>query len=160
MGKQDKEYTWTLIAKHLSGEASSEELQELERLLRQNPDLHYSMQTLIDLWHSADTDRQAAEHAFHRHLDRMAELQIDYSAGEPLAAHAAGRWSRRRLRTMMIAAFSILIAGTGVLWLSTGRIRHPAGPAALSMQPAPGPAFNEVATANGSRTHMVLPDGT
>ena len=29
MGKEDKEYTWNLLAKKLTGEASPEELQEL-----------------------------------------------------------------------------------------------------------------------------------
>ena len=70
---------WELIAKKLSGEASYEELSELESLLRADPDLHYPMQTITDLWNPADPrDRKEAERAFNRHLDRMKNLNIDF----------------------------------------------------------------------------------
>src|SRR6187402_1743143 len=79
MGHEDKEYTWNLIARKLMGEASPEELLELEDLLRNNPGLHYPMQTIADLWDPASPqERQAAEEAFSRHLDRMEDLKIDY----------------------------------------------------------------------------------
>src|SRR5882672_5763856 len=79
MGQEHKEYTWNLIAKKLTGEATPEELRELEELLRNNPELHYPMQTISDLWNPANPiDQQVAEQAFNRHLDRMQDLKIDY----------------------------------------------------------------------------------
>src|SRR5579872_3273063 len=77
MGQEQKDYTWKLIAKKLSGEASPEELRELEQLLHDNPELYYPVQTLSDLWNPTDPgDRKEAELAFDRHLDRMRELNI------------------------------------------------------------------------------------
>src|ERR1700760_2420929 len=82
MGKEHKEYTWNLIAKKLAGEASPEELRELEMLLRNNPDLHYPMQTITDLWEHSPShnpgDIQKAEKAFSEHVDRMERLHIDF----------------------------------------------------------------------------------
>src|SRR3982074_2092638 len=84
MGQEHKEYTWNLIAKKLSGEASPEELRELERLLRSNPELHYPLQTITDLWSpAAPARRKEAEQAFKRHLDRMQDLGIDFTPPAP-----------------------------------------------------------------------------
>ena len=81
MGQEHKEYTWNLIAKKLMGIATREEMEELELLLRNNPELHYPMQTIMDLWKSYNPDIQReAEQAFNRHLDRMQQLNIDFSS--------------------------------------------------------------------------------
>lgn len=41
---------WLLIARKLSGEASPAELKELEKLIKENPDLHHSIDTFTRLW--------------------------------------------------------------------------------------------------------------
>ena len=85
MGQEHKEYTWNLFAKKLTGEATPEELRELEILLRNNPELHYPMQTITDLWNDTRyRNKKEAEIAFTRHLDRMQDLQIDFN---PAAAN-------------------------------------------------------------------------
>ncbi len=163
MGKEDKEYTWNLLAKKLSGEASPEELQELETLLRRNPELHYPMQTLIDLWHSAEPSRQAAaESVFNRHLDRMEKLNIGFIADDPPATkdpteYAPDRRSRS-FRIMLIGSLVALALASTWLVLYSGHGRQPLSP--NPTQTAAAPALNEVVTANGSRTHLTLPDGT
>ena len=43
---------WKLIAKKLSGEASPEELQELEKLVKDNPGLHHSIEAFTKFWES------------------------------------------------------------------------------------------------------------
>src|SRR5277367_1142482 len=79
MGQEDKKAMWNLIAKKLAGEASPDEIRELERLLKNNPELHYPMQTISDIWNSsAEPDRNEAEEAFSRHLERMKERQIGF----------------------------------------------------------------------------------
>ena len=47
-----EEFIWNLIAKKLSEEATESDLRELEKLLRENPELHYPIQTIMDLWTS------------------------------------------------------------------------------------------------------------
>ena len=157
MGKDEKEYTWNLLAKKLTGEASPEELQELAALLRRNPELHYPMQTLIDLWHSGEPSRQAAaESAFDRHLDRMEKLNT--TSDHPSAMdHAPARRSRS-FRTILTVSFIAITLTSTWLLLYPGHNRQPLSPNPLPASTAP--ALNEVVTANGSRTHLTLPDGT
>src|SRR5436190_2117312 len=90
MGQEHKQYTWNLIAKKLTGEATAEELLELEDLLRNNPELYYPLQTISDLWNpTSQRDQEIAEQAFSRHLDRMQDLKIDYSPAASTASAAA-----------------------------------------------------------------------
>lgn len=160
MGKEDKEYTWDLLAKKLTGEASSEELQELETLLRRNPELHYPMQTLIDLWNSAEPSRQAAaEGAFNRHLDRMEKLNTGFTATDhsPAMEYAPAR-KFRSFRTVLIASLIAITMVSTWLLLYPGHNKQPLSPNPIQTPAAP--TLNEVVTANGSRTHLTLPDGT
>jgi transmembrane sensor len=161
MGKEDKEYTWNLLAKKLNGEASQEEVQELETLLRRNPELHYPMQTLIDLWNSSEPSRQAAaESAFDRHLDRMKKLDIGFTTGDPSSTDAPLVMEYRKSRSFRPILVVALIAATLVstwLLLYSGH-KQPLAPNLTQILPAQ--SLNEVVTANGSRTHLTLPDGT
>ena len=43
---------WKLIARKLSGEASSDELKELEKLVKENPDLHHSIDAFTQIWNA------------------------------------------------------------------------------------------------------------
>jgi len=159
MGKDEKEYTWNLLAKKLTSEASPEELQELEMLLRRNPELHYPMQTLIDLWHSGEPSRQAAaESAFNRHLDRMEKLNTgSYTSAASAMEYAPARKSKK-FRTILTASIVAITLASTWLILYPGRNRQPLAP--NPVQASIAPALNEVVTANGSRTHLTLPDGT
>jgi ferric-dicitrate binding protein FerR (iron transport regulator) len=173
MGQEDKDYTWGLVARKLAGEASPDELVQLERLLRSNPGLHYPLQTIADLWnHSSPGEQKKAEQAFSRHLDRMQQLHVDYqdnkSPSEPPipepqlsespadAEQAEPSVKPRRLsrRYSIAAAVLLLTAVTGII-LYRPQMERPA--IATTETPA---GVSEVATHNGSRTNLFLPDGT
>jgi ferric-dicitrate binding protein FerR (iron transport regulator) len=165
MGKDEKEYTWNLLAKKLTGEASPEELQELEALLRRNPELHYPMQTLIDLWNSGEPSRQvAAENAFDRHLDRMEKLNTGFTTGGSSATGPSSAWEyaparrSRSFRPILTTSLIAIALASTWLFLYPGHSRQPLSP--NPVQAPSVPALNEVVTANGSRTHLTLPDGT
>ena len=162
MEKEHKEYTWNLIAKRLSGEATAEELRELEDLLRGNPELHYPMQTIADLWNPSNAhDLQMAEQAFNRHLDRMKELNIDFSTPaatkEPIEFPAYPIASGRRRKTWLMAASFGTIIALSIALLNT---RSSAPKVAATVANIPTLTGNEIFTGNGSRTHLVLPDGS
>jgi putative ABC transport system permease protein len=48
-----EERIWILIAPKLAGEASDKDLDELHQLLKENPDISYSVQLMMDLWNSS-----------------------------------------------------------------------------------------------------------
>lgn len=181
MGHEHKEYTWNLIAKKLSEEATPEELQELELLLRCNPELHYPMQTISDLWRSTGKQEQKkAEQAFNRHLDRMKDLNIDFTTGEsgesisveitqttqqtepeqeyvyPFAEPKRGV-SRRMV--MLVSSFFLLL-GMGIMWYYPRTAKSSVASGTVPAGPISGMIGGEIFTGNGSRTHLVLPDGT
>jgi len=150
MGQEQKEYTWQLVAKMLVNEASEQELEELMHLLRNNPDLHYPLQTITDLWRQSDPEEQKkAEEAFSRHLDRMTTLSIDYSANDISQPQPS---KSNRLR---IALISSAVAAAAIIGLFL--YRPPVAPRPITAAPA---QVSEVATRNGARTNLYLPDGT
>src|ERR1700749_3858580 len=147
MRPEDKKTTWNLMAKMLTDEASPEERSELQQLLRENPELHYPMQTIIDLWKSSeDPDRAVAEAAYSRHLDRMGVFDVD----------ASGARSRRR-RRVMIAGLSVLLLGAGLAFFFARRNPLPVVAPVAARPAAPAKEFY---TANGTRSRLTLPDGT
>jgi ferric-dicitrate binding protein FerR (iron transport regulator) len=160
MGQEHKEYTWNLIAKKLAGEATPEELLQLESLLRNNPELHYPLQTITDLWnHTSPHDKDLAEKAFSVHVDRMADLKLDYepyaSVDLPEDLFPRKKSPYRRL-AFIITPILILVIGT--IWLYS-KPSHSAAVAASASQ-APPVRDNEIFTNTGSRTHVNLPDGS
>jgi transmembrane sensor len=150
MGQEQKEYTWQLVAKMLAGEASEQELEELGHLLRNNPELHYPLQTITGLWRHCDPDEQKrAEEAFSRHLDRMAALSVDYGASDTTKQTPSKR--NRRLITLIGSALGVaVVTGLFLYRSSSAPQKIPTIPVQVS----------EVATRNGTRTNLYLPDGT
>jgi ABC-type antimicrobial peptide transport system permease subunit len=69
------------MARKLAGEATNKELEELEELLREHPQVGYSLQVLLDLWYTKTKgDPEEAESAFDHHLLRLEEKSQDRSA--------------------------------------------------------------------------------
>jgi putative ABC transport system permease protein len=75
---QNQDLIWELIAKKLAGEASPEELKQLDELLQQHPNASYPLELLSQMWKQEAPDTTAeAEQAFSNHLDRWAQLKAD-----------------------------------------------------------------------------------
>jgi transmembrane sensor len=147
---------WNLIAKKLSEEASEPELKELEKLLRENPELHYPVQTIMDLWKSdLHFDQHVAHEAFRRHIQRMKELKIDFIEQEEAYAELA----ERRDRKTNLWPVSILALIVGVIFLvirSTGTVTA----VSQNLVKVPEKVISQITTKNGSKTNLLLPDGT
>lgn len=99
MNGQDR--LWVLIGKQLSGEASEEELQELQKLMQQFPDASYPMQILSGLWKPTEEKAsQESEDAFSRHHQRMAlreaTREANYFSHHIAAQQEKDRWKHRR----------------------------------------------------------------
>jgi transmembrane sensor len=166
----DQENIWSLLAKKLSGEATASELTELEQLLRANPEVHYSVQPLIDLWRTDNgPDNTAGHQAFDRHVQRMEDLGIDFSTVETddqsTQNSATNRndsdrkaLNRKAFRTVLLTIpLLVLTIIAGRMLFSGNNSRQPL-PAATDKQPTR--ALSEISTRNGSKTSLILPDGT
>lgn len=151
---------WELIARKLAGEASDAELQELARLLKDNPDLHFPLQAITEIWQQDEAkDLHKTEQAFHRHLERMKKQGIsfatsDESAEEPATFSMEAYPRRRKLWRIVAVAATVLAAGS-LIWYYW----QPAS-TSKGTQLAKADSTSEIITRNGSRTMVSLPDGS
>ncbi|MEO5594630.1 MAG: FecR family protein [Chitinophagaceae bacterium] len=143
---------WELIAKKLSGEASIEDLGELENLLRVNPEMHYPMQTVADLWHHATPDTEDAHLAFSKHADRMKESGVNMEVREDQPF--ANPVQPRTKKYLLLSLAAVLLVS--VSYYSYSLFFHEAGKTLAKTQTDK----SEVSTKYGSRTKLQLPDGT
>jgi transmembrane sensor len=159
----EEEKIWNLIAKKLSGEASGEELHDLEMLLHQNPDLHYSMQAILDLWNSNPIQKkEGSEKAFQKHADRMNFHGIHFETddqGQEKGNHDQApivpvkNQESKRKSLFLWSGFCLLLA----LWVFAYPrfFDHDADKGT-----EPEKSHSEISTRNGSKTNLVLPDGS
>lgn len=147
-----QEKFWVLFSKKLSGEASAEEMQELQALVQQHPEWQYSIQNLEDLWSlKQPTDQQPEEDAYLLHLHRMKEMGVSF--GEfPQEAPLVDMPATSRKWYWVAAAASVLLAGFFFLRMS-GSGKN-AGKELMAAN------LNEVSTRPGSKSMVKLPDGS
>src|SRR5258708_923197 len=68
----ENHHIWQLISRRMAGEASAAELQELQNLLRQNPDIQYFVEMLTQQWGPAkELNEQEVEQVYERHRQRL-----------------------------------------------------------------------------------------
>jgi len=144
---------WEIVAKKLAGEASVHELEELEEILRSNPELHYSLQTISDLWFHSLPVTEDASQAFERHLERMKAQGIEMETADN---QDVIEFEERSGRFVWLKWMAVALVVFMVGWYFL--IRDSSTPGSES---APSLALNsEVSTKNGSRSKIMLPDGT
>ncbi|HEY0677805.1 MAG TPA: FecR family protein [Chitinophagaceae bacterium] len=147
---------WQLLAKKNSGEALPSEIEELEELMRLHPEWHYSAQHIQDIWGlNMKEDPLAAEEAFQNHLNKMKKSGInlevvDDDAGHNFIINSPSVTNRRLFKKVLTGVF---VAGLAVLsFLFTKE--YTSKPVSDSLK------VSEVSTRMGSRSSLVLPDGS
>jgi transmembrane sensor len=158
------EIIWNLIAKKLSKEASPQELIDLENLLRENPELHYPAQTIIDFWNvNSDQNKDEASKAFEKHLERM-RLQESHDRLEvvenqrnidncPFPFVGNGEKNTRK-KLLQVSVLLVLFASIFLLF------RNLPSRQVLTLPVVTAKINSEISTKNGSKTNIVLPDGS
>ena len=126
----DNDRIWNLIAKKLAGEASPGELKELESALRLDPDLHYSLEALQDMWKKQSEEETAqSEIAFQRHMDRMRSLGNGHGKYGSKSIHleefpdSPNRFQKRKILAFLSAGFILLFLGYYFLNIKRGLLR-------------------------------------
>lgn len=147
-----QEKFWVLFSKKLSGEASADELTELQDLVQQHPEWQYSIQNLEDLWKQKPAnDYMQEEDAYLLHLHRMNELNIPFG-DDPAGDRVTEIGNTKRKWYWAAAAVLVLTAGL-LLWNRTGKGEN-------SDKETIASNVNEVSTRPGSKSMVKLPDGS
>jgi transmembrane sensor len=144
----DQTLFWNLLAKKIAGEASQEELHQLESLLKLNPAWAYQAEHIQGLWRSSKENKEESELAFEQHLQRMKETGSDLQAQVPFKSGI----KHNKIRTFAYSvAAIILFLIAGFIWLGSHKKNS------LS---AAEKKYSEVSSPFGSKTKLVLPDST
>ena len=151
------EHIWLLIARKLSGEAGEGELHELDELLRNNPDAGYSKEILHDLWQGqVHSDVQYSENRYKELVQQIKNMGIDdgkfthddhFISGEK----ELNIKSSKKIWTVALSV-AVVFAIIGVMYLL--------GANNTNKELENTQAKNQISTKNGSKTSLVLPDGT
>lgn len=150
---RDNDRLWQLLARKTANEITGEEGIELAELLKQHPDALFAQEVILQEWHDSykrfsDTDADAA---FEKHKARLQhvleepEIAND-EAGIPENKPAVYR--RMFLRWASVAAACIAVA---FFVFKREESKKP------ELEPE---ALQQLATQYGSKSQLVLPDGT
>jgi transmembrane sensor len=160
------ERIWELMGRKLSSEASAEELQELDHLLRTHPDLHFSVQTITDLWQQDYTNpsTEDLQAAYDQHVSRMEQkgISLDKESHEPVADASwqlenPRRKSGRHLKVWAMSILALVLIGAWWYFIfEPGKPVESINAGMVASSNAPG----EISTKYGARTTQQLPDGS
>jgi transmembrane sensor len=149
---------WELLSKKLSNEASAEELQELQYILLSNPDLHHKAEMLTEMWEQGSiSDSTGSEAVYMRHIMKHKnEFFVEESPIESKDIVFEKEYgffqspiSKKKLTIFSFLAFLIITTGAIYLFTQKKAANLP------TLQ-----ALSSIVTKNGSRTKIVLPDGS
>lgn len=147
----NQERFWSLLSKKMAGEASPEELEELQDLIAQHPDWQYAIQSIQDIWSiRPEPDTLKAESAFEIHLERMSRQNIHFQ--DPSDSDTIINITRPRSRRWYFAAAAILVLALS--WFGFRQFSQKTSPELALRQ------VNEITTRPGSKTRVELPDGS
>jgi transmembrane sensor len=141
----DQNHIWKLMARKLAGEAGDSELQELQGFLEGNPEWQFSYDLVQAYW-SQHPDAPLSEWEI--------ELAVDRITRKGNLTRRRRRLRRLGRRALWTGLGALSISGT-VLWA----LFRQTAPAPVPL-PHPVAQGNRVETRMGTRSRMVLPDGT
>ena len=150
---QSKNQFWNLLSKKLSNEASPQELQEVEIILLNNPELHHQADLLTKMWQQeAKKNKVGSEAAYVRHIMKHKDDFFTEEHHQDITVEDFEKpsfFTKRRLALFSLVAFTLI--ATGVIYFLTQRTKS----ASVAAE-----AISSVATKNGNRTKLILPDGS
>jgi ferric-dicitrate binding protein FerR (iron transport regulator) len=157
----DESHIWSLMTRKLSGEATAEELAELEELLGRQSSWQYAYEMLAAWWplqKSGPEEKEAEES-----LDRLKEqirarefiLTEEEIPGPVQAPWETGRQGIAGWKKWMMAAAVLLVVVASMFYFMQSR---PPRMQAAGEQELEG--RSEISTRYGSKSKVILPDGT
>ncbi len=144
-----EEKFWLLFSKKLSGEASNDELKELEKIINEHPEWQYAIQNLTDLWkQKPEIDSSNEEDAYMLHLNRMSDKNVAFDQ-----THDSTIFMRNvKMKWFIVAASAALLIISGFLIFNKSN--------SVSENKSAFSEINEITTRLGSKSKVQLPDGT
>lgn len=155
MQEQREERFWLLVSLQLSGEATPEELIELQDILRQYPEWTFRREILQNSWRQHPPARIDKKEALNRHLQRLsshlATPVLQYEEAAPAEEASPDEIPQRH--PALVRRLLRWSAAAAILLLAFFLYKY-------TMSPTRPLADNTVSTRPGSKSKIQLPDGT
>ncbi|MET0463969.1 MAG: FecR family protein [Chitinophagaceae bacterium] len=153
-----EERFWLLLSARLAGEATPEELNELETYLKENPSEQLRAGTIDDIWSvNPSGSDEFKEAAFNKHLQRMSnhfsEPVLQYET-ETVTEQEAEKSSRKKPGLRIVAWLTAVAAAAVIGWFAYSYFPFSLTKSSNAL------AQNTVSTKRGSKSKIQLPDGT
>jgi transmembrane sensor len=158
-----EEKYWILLSKKLTGEATAAELELLEQLTSSNPEWKSIMENMVELWHSKPVAEKPAhnhiaEDAYLVHINRLKEKAPDFKIyclfpENNMNAEAVVLKKPFYKHWITYACATIVVIVVSLYPVLSGSDTRPE--TAATKNPA-----NEISISPGSRTKILLPDGS
>lgn len=144
---------WLLLSLKVSGEASVEELKELEQLLQQYPSLGFATEIIEGLWANKEEEQTLSERAFDKHLQRLSHLEENAPAPEESPNRTAAKVLRGRFAKLALGLAASILVTIGIMRWTDGKSHQTDEPPRLAKT-------KTVSTPKGTKSSIILPDGT
>jgi len=149
---------WELVARKLAGEAGPGELAELESLLKKHPDESFAVDSLHQLWPvQPNHNPVSTEESYRQLMRRMQQSGIDEGMFADDESPLIQQEPARKGKRTFVWIFSIALVLLGAGFFLT---RYTGMAGASTQTQAQAGAIREVSTRYGSRSRLVLPDGS
>lgn len=149
---------WQLFSRKLTGEASPEELVELQQLCDEYPALFHQLEAVQFLWdQEVQDDREYLEATYHLHIEKMKKLgiepkHIDEAEVEVFPTEAPSFFSKRKKLVAFLSLAVIMAISLALVFTAKD---------AVTKQPIASTSVpKELITKNGTSTKFRLPDGS
>ena len=150
----NEERIWELLSLQLSGEATTGELEELEKLLKQHPEAALRADLTRNLWHSKNGSSGNKVAAFDKHLQRLSNhlsvpvLQFDDD--DELSAYQRPERSSGKKKWLLVSGVAASVLIFLLVFLPKDSKKSVEG----------RQLANTVSTKPASKSRVQLPDGT
>jgi ferric-dicitrate binding protein FerR (iron transport regulator) len=151
---------WLLVSLKLSGEATAEELAELDTFLQERPEMGLRLEILNGLWLGEQVDLVRKNDGLSRHLQRLSNhlstptLTYDTeSPGEDVPLYLPEEIRRKGVYRLLWPMVGIAAAVVLVFFISRR-------PEVVKNEPVQQVAENTISTKPGSKSKIQLPDGS
>ncbi len=150
-----EERLWCLLSKKLTNDAHDEELAELDALILNNPGFQYQAELITEMWKQpVKQNLPEGEAAYIRHLVNHKEEFFLETKAEPFTEEIITEkekiWQRFSRKQMLVLSSLLIIAASSFFYLNKTKKEEQPIAAAVS----------SVATKNGNRSKIILPDGS
>ncbi|MFT3903768.1 MAG: DUF4974 domain-containing protein [Niabella sp.] len=146
MGKRLEERFFILFARKLSGDASSDELKEIEAILELYPELQFFYNELIKSGQYEMMDVEKAEQSFISDVMNMQLRGVWDNEGALQVKRTRNKFAKRFYGVAIIAAIAFIIGVVLIVKVTKEKVSSLIN--------------NEMSTARGTKSYTVLPDGT